>query len=199
MEHQSRSSHEHTGDNVLVQRCLAGDAAAWAALADLVRDLVTKRLQGRGQWRQQDIEDMVQQMNLALVDDDYRLLRSYDASRARLRTFLSGVLIREAGRYARKQGREILQPASPQPAASDMAEEVAAQVDVEEMLQWAGSPTDVLILRLTAWKYRSQEIADILTHSLGRPITADNVRQLRARAKERLRLRFGDKISKFLD
>ncbi len=199
MEHQSRSSHEHTGDDVLVQRCLAGDAAAWAALTELVRDLVTKRLQGRGQWRQQDIEDMVQQMNLALVDDDYRLLRSYDASRARFRTFLAGVLIRESGRYARRRDREMLVDPPQQSGEGDMEEKVAAQMDVEAMFQWAGSPTDVLILRLTAWKYRAQEIADILTRSLGRPITADNVRQRRARAKERLRLRFGDKISKFLD
>ncbi len=185
---------------MLVARCLKGEPDAWETLVEIVYKLGIKSLSGQGKWTMQDIEDIVQQMSIALLADDFRILRSYDPTRARLRTFLAGVLSREASRYARQQNRKtVLVDPLLQSGEEDVAEKVAAQVDVEEMLQWAGSPTDILILRLTAWKYRAQEIADMLTRSQGRPITAENVRQRRKRAKERLRLRFGDKISKFLD
>lgn len=200
MEHQNRSSPEHKSDDVLVERCLNGDAEAWEALVGLVRELGLKSLLGRGQWTLQDIEDVVQQTSLALLADNFRILRSYDSRRARLRTFLAGVLTRETLHYARRHfGREQLWANPPQPAGRNPTEKVLARLEAWDVFQRECSPTDAFILRLTAWGYRSEEIADILTRSLGRPITKDNVRQRRKRASDRLRSRFVDEFSKFLD
>ena len=200
MEHQSRSSHEFPNDDLLVERCLKGDAEAWKKLVELVRELGLKSLLGRSRWALQDIEDVVQQTSLALLDDDFRILRSYDSERARLRTFLAGVFTREALRYARRRfGREQLWVDPPQPAGRDATAKAVARLDAWDVIQQACSPTDALILRLTAWGYRSDEIADILTRALGRPMSKDNVRQRRKRAYDRLRSRFGDDCSDFFD
>ena len=182
-------------DESLVKLCISGDASAWEELTSILREMALKRLSGRPLWTAQDVEDLMQQMNMALLADDFRILRSYDARRARLRTYLSGVLEREIKHYARRHFRHPQISLENLPIEADEQwEEALARIDVWEQIQQALSFTDVLILRFTAEGYRAREIADILSRGMGRLITEANVRQRRKRAYQRLKKRFGAKF-----
>jgi RNA polymerase sigma-70 factor (ECF subfamily) len=78
----------------LLERCLAGDAAAWepwiADTAPVIRRAVVHTLlRHAGHAEETDVEDLTQDVFLRLVRDDCRLLRSFDAARARLGTWLT--------------------------------------------------------------------------------------------------------------
>jgi len=182
--HGQRHKDEH-----LVTLCLDGDPNAWETLVRLICNLAQKALTGRSGWSHQDVEDLVQQVCVALLADDFRILRRYDQRRARLHTFLAGVLVREVQRYARRHfGRECGRVVSfnmLEPVAQDLA-------DLDRITLWHAAqevlaPVDVLILRLTAWGYRAAKIADVVARIQGYPMTAENVRKRRQRAVARLR------------
>jgi len=183
--------HSSASDKFLVEQCLMQDPNAWATLASLVRDLAIKSLLGRYPWSPQDIDDVVQQTNLALISGDFRILRSYDANRARLRTFLAGVLTREALRYARRHfgQKKLWEDVSDINVSTSVDESVM----IWDVVQRELSGIDALILRLSSWGYRSDEIADILSRSQGRPMSSDNVRKRRERARKKLRLQWNEK------
>ncbi len=93
-------------DFALVQRALAGDDAARAELVRLlaprIQFKVNAALVRRGQPRREDVLDLVQEVFLALFEDDAKVLRSWDPKKgAGLRSFVGLVAERAAAGYLR--------------------------------------------------------------------------------------------------
>jgi RNA polymerase sigma-70 factor (ECF subfamily) len=86
------SSRVSGGDSDL-EPLLAGDKAAWdrfvARYAGVIFAAVRRRLVPAG--RVADAEDVVQDVFVKICQNDFRLLRSYDAARARITTWLTVV------------------------------------------------------------------------------------------------------------
>lgn len=79
-----------------LDRCLRGDARAWDGFVETfgphIRATVARALSGRDEGLGfQDAEDAVQTVFMRLVDNDRRLLRSFDARRSTLATWLAVV------------------------------------------------------------------------------------------------------------
>ncbi len=80
--------------DVDLEACIRGDKRAWDAFVDrwagIIHAAVQRAFQGgRGAAARAEVEDTVQDVFLRLVKDDCRLLRSYDANRASLSTWLT--------------------------------------------------------------------------------------------------------------
>jgi RNA polymerase sigma factor (sigma-70 family) len=80
-------------DEVLF-KCLQGDKRAWDAFVDryagVIFAAIRRVMRGRGLVGEEAAaEDMAQEVFLRLVKDDFRLLRTYDAARASLVTWLT--------------------------------------------------------------------------------------------------------------
>ena len=80
--------------DVDLNACIHGDKRAWDAFVDrwagIIHAAVQRAFQGgRGAAARAEVEDTVQDVFLRLVKDDFRLLRSYDANRASLSTWLT--------------------------------------------------------------------------------------------------------------
>ncbi len=80
--------------DVDLEACIRGDKSAWDAFVDRWADIIHAAVQrafqgGRGAAARAEVEDTVQDVFLRLVKDDCRLLRSYDANRASLSTWLT--------------------------------------------------------------------------------------------------------------
>jgi RNA polymerase sigma-70 factor (ECF subfamily) len=76
-----------------IEALLAGDKAAWdrfvARYAGVIFAAVRRRLVPAG--RVSDAEDVVQDVFVKICQNDFRLLRSYDAARAKITTWLTVV------------------------------------------------------------------------------------------------------------
>jgi len=184
----------HHRDEILVALCLEGDSRAWEKLLTQLRDLACKGLRGRAQWTERDIEDVVQQTCELLMKTDCRLLRQYEPNRARLRTYLGGILTNVALRYARTHfGREQLWPDPPEPPNSTWGEINVEAITLWHVAERVLSSEDLAILRFSNQGYRSAEIADILSRIRQRPITPAAVRKRKERALQRIRRQLGAK------
>ncbi len=90
-----------------LEALLAGDKAAWdrfvARHAAVIYAAVRRRLAPAG--RNADADDVVQDVFLRLCQHDFRLLRSYDAGRARLTTWLTIIANSAAIDHLRRQKR----------------------------------------------------------------------------------------------
>ena len=80
--------------DVDLEACIRGDKRAWDAFVDrwagIIHAAVQRAFQGgRGAAARAEVEDTVQDVFLRLIKDDCRLLRSYDANRASLSTWLT--------------------------------------------------------------------------------------------------------------
>ena len=80
--------------DVDLEACIRGDKRAWDAFVDrwagIIHAAVQRAFQGgRGAAARAEVEDTVQDVFLRLVKNDCRLLRSYDANRASLSTWLT--------------------------------------------------------------------------------------------------------------
>ena len=80
--------------DVDLEACIRGDKSAWDAFVDRWADIIHAAVQrafqgGRGAAARAEVEDTVQDVFLRLVKDDFRLLRSYNANRASLSTWLT--------------------------------------------------------------------------------------------------------------
>jgi RNA polymerase sigma factor (sigma-70 family) len=88
-----RSEARVSGGDADLDSLLAGDKAAWdsfvARHAGVIFAAVRRRLVPAG--RVADAEDVVQDVFVKLCQHDFRLLRSYDAPRARITTWLTVV------------------------------------------------------------------------------------------------------------
>ena len=91
----------------LVWDCIQGDSGAWDAFvrryAPLILAIARRSLRARGMSpAPDDLEDICENTFLALVKDDFALLRSYNDHYA-LSTFLGVVARTQAGRFARRR------------------------------------------------------------------------------------------------
>jgi len=80
--------------DVDLDACIRGDKRAWDVFVDrwagIIHAAVGRAFQGgRGAAVRAEVEDTVQDVFLRLVKDDFRLLRSYNANRASLSTWLT--------------------------------------------------------------------------------------------------------------
>ena len=87
-----------------LERLLAGNKPAWdrfvTRYARVVFAAVQRRLGPAG--RQEDVADVVQEVFLRLCEDDFRRLASFDASQAKLSTWLTVVASRLAIDHLRR-------------------------------------------------------------------------------------------------
>lgn len=178
---------EPPGDEELIAHCLTGQENAWGMLAERLRRLAQRLVAPRQAWSLVETDDLVQNVLVTLLADDYRLLRAYDPRRAQLNTYLAVILRRRAAAEQRKQIREpLLNQLGPDfdlPASGSGA--IQAH-DTWDLVERTLAPLDVLILRYTAEGYQADEIADLLSRSRGCPFTAAGIRQRRSRARQRL-------------
>lgn len=182
------SVHESPDDEELIASCLAGQEDAWETLAERLHRLAYRLIAFHQAWSPSEVDDLVQEVLAILLANDRRLLRAYDPHRARLSTYLAVFLRRRAAAQQRKQQRErSFNQLSPdfEPHAHTSAD--AQANEAWDLVERTLPPVDVLILRYTVMGYHADEIASLLSHSHGRPFTAEAIRQRRSRAGQRLR------------
>jgi len=166
-----------------LDRLVAGDKAAWDAFvgdaAPVVRAVVRRILHGAG--RAHDTVDVVQDVFVRLCRDRFRLLRDYDAARAKLSTWL-GVIATSAAidhlRRADPRGvalEEVAEADLPAVEPIDPPRPLALPADVL-------TPRQLLILKLL---YEDDCTVDEAARALG--LEAQTVRSQRHKAFERLR------------
>ena len=142
-----------------------------------------------------DVDDLMQNFGLALVSGRFRGL---EPERGRFRDYLKGVLFRLVQQHRREQQRDARQLpedidlADPEayPAACD---EQFRQSWRDELLSRAWEELSnhdphyftVLHYRASHPELRSQQMAPELSHQLGKPVTAQAVRQTLRRARKR--------------
>jgi RNA polymerase sigma-70 factor (ECF subfamily) len=176
----------------LVEACIAGRDGAWesfvARYAPLILAIARRSLRGRGlSPAPDDLEDICENTFLALVKDDFALLRSYD-DRFALSTFVGVVARTQAGRFARRRrigGSEVDVADLPSRAADPAAavEEGDLRAALRETLDEMPE-RDRQILTLFYFSDRDyREIAATLK------ISANSVGAALHRARERLRAR----------
>ena len=124
-----------------LEKCCRGDADAWQTFvmrtAPLVgaavrRTLQTQSLPGRGI----DLDDVVQEVYIRLVKDNFRVLASFDPDRASISTWITIVARSVSLDVVRRQHRETGDLAS-MPA-------VAVPLDDDAGIAWADLPLHVL-------------------------------------------------------
>lgn len=94
---------------------LAGDRRAWAAFVRRYAALVVAAVRGVAP-SPSDVEDLTQEVFVRLCKDQYRLLRSYDAARASLSTWIT-IVARSTARDALRRRRPNLVPIESVPEA----------------------------------------------------------------------------------
>lgn len=184
---------ERREDQALVESCVAERPGAWARLVErytpLIAAVARRTLRGRAlRPSDQDIEDICENAFLAILKDDYKLLRAYD-DRFALSTYLGVVARTHAGRYVRRKrhptcGLDAVELCA---TASDPALEVEARDQrraVRDTLEEL-SERDRHILRLFYFSNRDyQQIAaelGVSPNSVGAAL-----HRARSRLKQRL-------------
>ena len=166
---------------------LAGDKAAWdrfvVRFAPVIFAAVHKRLGPAG--RSDDAEDVAQEVFIKICNRDFKLLRGYDSSRAKLSTFLTVVANTTAIDHLRRQK-------APSANIDDVPEQVlAVDPKIPERFKL---PPDVLSARqalvlelLYQRDLDVKEAADILG------VDPQTVRSTHHKALTKLRNHFKDK------
>jgi len=176
----------------LVQACIEGEDGAWESFvqryAPLVHAIARRSLRARGMSpSQEDLDDVCENTILALVKDDFALLRSYD-DRYALSTFVGVIARTQAGRFGRRRrlGGSDVDPAELPSRVDDPAlqveardQEAALRATLDEMPE-----RDRKILELFYFNERDyREIAAELK------ISTNSVGAALHRARERLKSR----------
>ncbi|HEX3418135.1 MAG TPA: sigma-70 family RNA polymerase sigma factor [Stellaceae bacterium] len=91
-----------------LDRLLRGDRGAWDAFVRRYAGLVVAAVRGVAR-EAAEVEDLTQDVFLRLCKDDFRLLRSYDASRAGLSTWIT-IVARSTARDAMRRHRPVSVP-----------------------------------------------------------------------------------------
>ena len=91
-----------------LDRLLRGDSGAWDAFVRRYAGLVVAAVRGVAR-EAAEVEDLTQDVFLRLCKDDFRLLRSYDASRAGLSTWIT-IVARSTARDAMRRHRPVSVP-----------------------------------------------------------------------------------------
>lgn len=130
-------------DEVDLAACLDGDKRAWDALvaryAPLITAAVCRALRRHGDDPQ--VQDVVQEVFLRLVKDDFRLLRQFDPGRASLSTWLS--IVARSTAISSTRGRQLPTVALEEAAA-------AATVQQPPDLDFAPDASSLERLRIPA-------------------------------------------------
>jgi DNA-directed RNA polymerase specialized sigma24 family protein len=92
----------------LVDALTRGDKDGWSAFVRRYAGLVTAAVRGVAR-EPNEIEDLVQEVFLRLCRNDFRLLRSYDPTRAGLSTWIT-IVARSTARDAMRRHRPVAVP-----------------------------------------------------------------------------------------
>lgn len=168
-------------DGSELKALISGQDGAWDAFVRRYAGLLLSAV--RGLVREgAEAEDLVQEVFVRLCKDNFRLLKTYDANRAGLSTWLT-IVARSTARDAQRRYRP------PSSALDDVPESVLAVSDVHhEPLKF---PKDLLSPRqqlvLTLLYERDMDVADI-AKSLG--VDPQTVRSTHHKAMLKLRAHF---------
>jgi RNA polymerase sigma factor (sigma-70 family) len=159
-----------------------GDKGAWEAFVRRYAGLVAAAVRGVAR-EAAEVEDLAQEVFLRLCKDDFRLLRSYDPTRAGLSTWIT-IVARSTARDAMRRYRPVLTPIEAVP-------EGRLAVDPVEPIQKLKLPDALLSPRqreiLTMLYDREMEVAEIAA-ALG--IDPQTVRSAHHKAMVKLRAHF---------
>lgn len=169
----------------MIDALLRGEGAAWETFvrryARLIVAAVRGFVQGAG-----EVEDLTQEVFLRLCRDDFRLLRSYDPTRASLSTWLT-IVSRSTVRDALRRRRAEMVPIEAVP-------EARLAVDPVEPVQKLKLPEALLSPRqreILAMLYdREMDVAEVAA-ALG--IDPQTVRSAHHKAIVKLRTHFKEK------
>lgn len=158
-----------------------GDKPAWDAFVRRYAGLVVAGVRGVAQ-ESGDVEDLVQEVFLRLCKDGFRLLKTYDPSRAGLSTWLT-IVARSTARDALRRRRLALTPIDAVPESL-----LATDATPPEKLKLPEallSPRQKLVL--TMLYDRDMEVAEVAT-ALG--VDPQTVRSTHHKAMLKLRSHF---------
>jgi RNA polymerase sigma-70 factor (ECF subfamily) len=170
-------------DTIDLQALIRGEKSAWDGFVRRYAGLILSAARSTAR-PGVELEDIVQEVFTRLCKDDFRLLKTYDATRAGLSTWLTIV--------ARSTARDMQRRRQPQITSIDLVPEVLLSVSAEpqEKLRLPDgllSPRQKLVLTLLY--EREMDVAEIAT-SLG--IDPQTVRSTHHKAMLKLREHFAD-------
>jgi DNA-directed RNA polymerase specialized sigma24 family protein len=161
---------------------LAGDRRSWNIFVRRYAALIVAAVRGVASYSG-DLEDLTQEVFVRLCKDDFRLLRSYDATRASLSTWITIV--------ARSTARDALRRRRPDSVPIEAVPEVHLKVDPVEPVPKLKVPEALLSPRqreILGMLYdREMDVAEIAT-ALG--IDPQTVRSAHHKAMLKLRAHF---------
>jgi RNA polymerase sigma factor (sigma-70 family) len=162
-----------------------GDKAAWDAFVHRYAGLVIAAVRAVAR-ETGDVEDLVQEVFVRLCKDDFRLLKTYDPSRAGLSTWLTIV--------ARSTARDVSRRRRPESIDIESAPESAFATPPIEPPERIRLPEGLLSPRqkeiLTLLYDREMEVAEV---AAALKIDPQTVRSMHHKAMLRLRAHFGVK------
>ena len=161
---------------------IAGNKAAWDEFVRRYAGLILAAV--RGLVREgTEVEDLLQEVFVRLCKDDFRLLKTYDANRASLSTWLT-IVARSTARDAQRRHRP------PQAALEDVPERLLGVVDVHsEPLKFPEhllSPRQQLVLIMLY-----ERDMDVVEIAKTLDIDPQTVRSTHHKAMLKLRAHFG--------
>ena len=163
-------------------RLLTGDKRAWDEFVRRYAALIVAAVRGVASGSG-EIEDLTQEVFVRLCKDEFRLLRSYDATRASLSTWITIV--------ARSTARDALRRRRPDSVPIDAVPEVHLKVDAVEPVPKLKLPDALLSPRqreILAMLYdREMEVAEI---AAALDIDPQTVRSAHHKAMLKLRAHF---------
>ena len=166
----------------LPEALLRGEKAAWDAFVRRYGGLVVAAVRGVAM-AQPEVEDLTQDVFVRLCKDDFRLLRSYDPTRASLSTWITIV--------ARSTARDGLRRRRAEAVPLDAVPEAQLAIDPVEPVQKLKLPEALLSPRqreILAMLYdRDMDVAEI-ARALG--IDPQTVRSAHHKAMVKLRAHF---------
>ncbi len=177
-------------DRNLLERCLARKPRAWEDFVDRFLGLVVHVVNHTAKCRSirltsQDIEDLASEVFLAVVNDDFAILRRFRGE-ASLATYLTVVARRVVVRELLKQKTtaklsEAVDPSGPRDTAPPAEQRISNREEVERLLDQLDNP-EAEIVRMYHLEGKSyQEISA----QVGMPENSIGPTLSRARAKMR--------------
>ncbi len=168
-------------EDIDLQALGRGDKAAWDAFVRRYAGLVTSAVRGVSR-DGRDIEDLVQEVFVRLCKDGFRLLKTYDSSRAGLSTWLT-IVARSTARDALRRRQLPVSPIDAVPEALLATE--SAPPEKLKLPEGLLSPRQALILSMLY--DRDMEVGEI-AEALG--VDPQTVRSTHHKAMLKLRSHF---------
>jgi RNA polymerase sigma-70 factor (ECF subfamily) len=166
---------------------LAGDRRSWDKFVRRYAALIVAAVRGIAA-NSSDVEDLTQEVFVRLCKDEFRLLRSYDASRASLSTWITIV--------ARSTARDALRRRRPDSVPIDTVPEFLLKIDAVEPTTKLKLPEALLSPRqreILAMLYDGEMDVAEIAQTLG--IDPQTVRSAHHKAMLKLRAHFKTEIA----